>query len=303
MKELDETRNMNVDSSRNVGQQLQQEWQRIVNTPQSRQAKDRMWISSDEREWAKQIKAAVAQTPELDDLHDFMYAQMAIVSMTDADQTNVEVILDRFRVLQQLREENGIVNTLAHGSQLLQTLIFDLVPGSFLAYSFVDHEESYVCSMDMTSFDMDVLRDPRKEKEWLAASYYLMHAFNLDLDATRRGLIILAECENYHWKGKDMVHAGAFRKWWSELALVYPLNVQKVKYFHTGLFMNLLMSTAKKFLPQSVQQRMELGCRSEGGRLDQLFMVPDKPTANQRLVMRLQDALKSHYENQATFVL
>lgn len=269
--------------------------------------RDRMWISEEERELAKQIKAAVAQSPEVDALPDSMYAQMAIVSRTydgtDMNVTDMNAIIDRLLTLQQLREENGVVNNASHGCRMLKTLVCDLVPGSFLAYSYVANEESYVCSMDMTNCDMGVLSDPHKVKDWLAGMYYLLHAFHPDMESTRKGLIILAECEDYHWRRKDMVHAGAFRKWWSELALVYPFNVQKVKYFHTGLFMNLLLSTARKFLPTAIQQRMEVGCQSEGGRLDELFMVPDVETANDRLVQRLQEALRIHFANEADFVL
>ena len=150
---------------------------------------------------------------------------------------------------------------------------------------------------------MDFMADPRKVEEWLAASYYLLHAFQPDVEATRKGIIMLAECENYHWKGKDMVHTGVFRKWWTELAMVYPLHVQKVMYFHTGLFMNLLMSTSKRFLPLSLRRRMTLGCQSGGETLDELFMVPDVPTAKRRLVIRLQHALRQHYANEASFAL
>lgn len=271
----------------------------------------RMDLTAEERAWAKRIKAAVEDTPELDNLSDYMYAQMAIVSRIDDDAnddiTNIALklplILARFQTMQNHKQESGVVDDYGQGYQMLDRLICHLVPGSYLDYSYHLRENAYVCTTSMTHFDMTVLADPEKFKHWLAASYYMFHAFNPDFEATRNGLIILAECEGYHWKGRDMVHTKAFRQWWEELALVYPLYVQKVKYFHTGLFLNLLLSTARRFLPAHVRRRMDIGCRSEAGRLDEIFLQPNPDVANARLVGRLQEALQLYYRNEASFVL
>jgi hypothetical protein len=296
---------MNHDSDRinDNDQQRRQQEERLADRNSQQYHEDRMTITPAERAWAQEIKTAVAATPDLDPLSDYMYAQMAIVNMAYTPQRNTQSVLDRFRTLQELRQENGVLNTAPHGCHAIQQLVFDLAPGSMLAYNFIPEKKTYVCTMDMTNFDMGILRDPRKTKDWLAACYYLLQAFHPDFESTRKGLIILTECKDYHWKGHQMVHACLFRKWWTELALVYPFHVQKIKYFHTGLFINLLMSTAKKYLPTSILERLEIGCQSEGGRLDQIFMVPDVETANQRLVFRLQDTLKRYYANEASFVL
>lgn len=264
---------------------------------------NRMVLTEEERVWAKEIKAAVEHTPELDSVSDFMYAQMAIVSMTNMDDATIPCVLERFQGMQSLREENGILDCYRQGCQSLDNLILKLIPGSILAYSYLEEDGAYICSIDMTVFDMDVLSDPEKVKGLMGASYYQFHAFNPDFKATRKGLTYLVECEGYHWKGQDMVQTKVFRRWWEELALVYPFHVQKVKYFHTGLFLNLLMSTARRFLPRHVQRRMEIGCQSEGGRLDQMFLTPTAQVANNRLVGRLQKGLEKHYDNEAIFVL
>jgi len=232
-----------------------------------------------------------------------MYAQMAIASQMNPSDAEIPSILDRFRMMQSIREESGCVDEYQQGCQLIDKLIRDLTFGSYLAFSYHVEEEAYVVTCDMTTFDMKVLSDPDKFKAWLASTYYLFHAFSPDFKATRNGLIILAECEGYHWKGAGMVQTKAFRKWWEDMALQYPLYVQRLKYFHSGLFLNLLLSTAKRFLPRHVQHRMEIGCQSEAGRLDTIFLQPTAEISAKRLVGRFQETLRQFYNNQESFAL
>ena len=69
-----------------------------------------------------------------------------------------------------------------------------------------------------------------------------------------------------------------------------------------GMFVNLMMSMVKQFLPTEMTERFQFGCMFND-RLDKTFLVPDKTSAKARNYARIIEALTIRYENEATFRL
>lgn len=94
------------------------------------------------------------------------------------------------------------------------------------------------------------------------------------------------------------------RKVWTELLVVYPVKYQKMKYFNSGIFMNILQSLKRRFLPDHITDKIETGCKVYGHqRLGDIYLVPTVEEANLRNMMRFSDALEMRYRNETKFRL
>jgi hypothetical protein len=89
---------------------------------------------------------------------------------------------------------------------------------------------------------------------------------------------------------------------WIEVILEYPVNVTKVKYFHSGTAMNILVAMFKPLLPEPLRSNVETGCCCET-HLDRLYLVPTVEAANQRILNRMVNTLERRYLNELTFQL
>jgi len=94
----------------------------------------------------------------------------------------------------------------------------------------------------------------------------------------------------------------AFRKVWLELGGAYPCTFQQIKYFHTGMFINLFYSMTKRVLPESLHSKFQVGCQFDR-RLDAIYMVPNVERASQRIIERFDESLKRRFDNVANFSL
>ena len=90
----------------------------------------RMVLTPEERQWALSIKAAIVGDPEVDNLSDFEYAQLALM-----DHGDVEAAVERARHMQTFKHEYGITDTLEQSRQLLPKLV-KLLPGMPLSLSY-----------------------------------------------------------------------------------------------------------------------------------------------------------------------
>jgi hypothetical protein len=126
-----------------------------------------------------------------------------------------------------------------------------------------------------------------------------MNALNPDFFAIRQGIVFVMECEGYDWKNCGM---NTIERVWVELLSAYPAIFRQIKYFHTGVFANLTASLMKRFLPESIHSKFQLGCRFEG-RLDTFYLVPSLESANDRIVERVQICLRRRLENDSNFSL
>lgn len=254
----------------------------------------RMLLTRDEHAWALDIKFLVERVPDLDNLPDFMYAQLGIVC-----QNNLDDALRRAYGLQAFREEYKIHDSLEEGRRLLHSLVTVIQPLQFLSFSFSQGDGTYVLVHDVTKFETKHMTTPRKANEWFAAAYYMQTVLNPDLESVRKGCICCVECEGFDVTKKQDFKI--FQKMFSELMTSYPFR-GVCKHYHTGLFCNLIISAFRKLLPKSLRDTFQIGLKFDC-RLDEAFLVPTVAIANQRFLSRVDETLMRRYINESTFSL
>lgn len=282
---------------------------------------DEMLLSEDEHEWALRIKEIIQDDPELREatpLSDMMIAQIALVTMAEeelglhddndndiaanANETTdslIDRVKERVRGIQQIHHDYEIVESLDSAKALMTRWVTDLFPGFLLGFE--ERGGSYANLKDMTNLDATVLSDDDKHKLAIKGMYYLYHCQNLHLAATRNGMISMNECQGYYWKSKTMVSLLAMRAW-SPLASGYPLHYKSIVYFNSGMFINLVTSMVKRFIPPGMAKKFQFDAKSNY-RLDQIYLQPSLADANQRILKDLHKALETRFHNEATFSL
>ena len=258
-------------------------------------ANDGTCLTQQELQWAWDIKLAIEADAEIDNRPDFCYAQLAL-----HDQGNVPAALERAMHLQQLREEYKLLDNFQDGSRWVKELIF-LMQGVFLSFSYNQRDGNYCLIYDLGALDISKFQKNSNGFEvCFSGGYYFCQAMTCDIQAIRNGIIFMAECSEFDWR-KNM-DIGTFRRFWSELMAVYPYKIQKVKYFNSGVFINMINSLKKRFLPREITERMEYGCKFEGSLRD-TFLVPTLEQAMLRMLFRFEENLLKRYHNERTYEL
>jgi hypothetical protein len=259
-------------------------------------AATRMTLTPDELRWARDVKAAIVADPEIDNLSDFMYAQWALMC-----QNNVEQAVHKARQLQWFREEYGISDCTEQCRQMVVGAC-TLCPGGFLSLSYNHRDGNYVLIYDMAAIDSHkCYATVESTRVSLGSVYYMFQAMNPDFQAIRQGIVFLVECSGFDWR--QNMDLASFRKAWCELLLVYPKRFQKIKYFNTGVFMNLMNSLKKRFLPKHIMDKIDSTCKLDGCRLSDLYAVPTLEACHQRLLARVEDSIWKRQQNEASFRL
>jgi hypothetical protein len=94
----------------------------------------------------------------------------------------------------------------------------------------------------------------------------------------------------------------AIKKLWTEVIAEYPIDIKRLKYFHSGTAMNILVALLKPLIAEPLRSNIETGCVFEK-RLDKVYLVPTLEVANQRLLKRLSATMQRRYANEGTFRL
>lgn len=259
-----------------------------------------MELTSEEHEWAVGIKEVIEEegTSNLDSPpSDYWCAQLALV-----DKDNVASAMDRLVHMQHFRQECDIRDTVAQGRKVVQNFV-GLWPAFCLSLSRHDDDHSCTLAFDLTKFHTCVLRQksPKAHQTWFQAIYCINHAMCSDLEATRTGFVLLLECDGFDRQknfGLDVL-----RNHWSNIAGVHPINHQQIRCYHTGLWINMLASMAKKFMPAAARDQFKVGCVCGMGGLSNLYLTPSLKAANQRFLDCFLDGLQKRYANEATFRL
>lgn len=254
----------------------------------------RMEITAVERRDALAIKEAIGNDPEINQVSDFMCAQLALILGDD-----IETALERALHLQHFQEEYDIKDTLDDGVRCFLGLV-QLFPQFHLSFSYNSDQGNYVMVYDMACFDLRLLKSEKQIRNWLGGSYYTLTVFCPDMEAIRRGAILINECEGYDWKIN--MNFKTLRRVWSEVAAVYPVWWKQFKYFNSGTTFNLVASMLRSFLPAHARDKLEFGCQFER-RLDELYLVPNADVANDRLMGRFMESLNRRYQNEKNFRL
>jgi len=261
----------------------------------------RMHLTVEERLWALSIKQAIEEEPELDNLSDFWYAQLAVVTLQSRSLTGLQDVVERAQILQAFRQEYKVIDTLGHAQRTLHE-VMKLFPRYFLCFYHDDQEGHFTYVVDSTklSFKSHSSND-RALISFYCCMYYLLQAANPDFEATRAGISTMAECEGFNMT--ENFGNKFFVKIWTELLIAYPLQLISIKHFHTSMFKNLLLSMAKQFIPKEMHDKFETGCVCELGRLDRMYLIPNVEQANERFGKTFRECLQRRYVNEKTFSL
>lgn len=248
-----------------------------------------------EEEWhrALDIKAAIADSPDLDNISDFMCAQYAIVC-----GANIAEVLQRATVMQAFREEYNVLDTYEDGCYYLRKM-YTLAPGKDLDFSFSEKDGTYMFCHDTTKIDSTQFTTHSKLKAFMAYNHYMSNSWNPDMDSIRKGVICMADCENWDWSKKQDFQV--MKKFFSELMAVYPFNGQ-CRCYNTGVICNMMISVLKRVLPEEIRSTIKTGYQTDQP-LYAYYFVPDRASANNRMFTKMAAALKKRYDTEKSFSL
>lgn len=256
----------------------------------------RMALTAEERQWALAIKAAVQADPEVEEEPDFWYVQLALM-----EQDNVEGAVVRAKKVQNFRQEYEAEDNYEFAVRVLRDFQ-QLLPEFWMAFSYQEREQGFVFMADISKFYIRVLEaSDTNTKIWISMLYFISHTCNPDFHAMRVGSITLAENTGFDWKTNFGVRA--FQKMCTDITNFYPTRYRKLKNFHSGVFMNLILSISKPLLPKEIHSVFEMGCSSGFGPLDKIYMQPSVEAANKKFLKNTSYALRRRYDNQASFTL
>lgn len=253
---------------------------------------DRMKLTEQEHGWAVMIKNMVEMSPDIDDLPDYMYAQLALVC-----KGNVENAIQRCYGLQDFREEHKVLDEYQEGCRCFEE-VFRLFPEQNLSFSFSAKEGTYIFLHDSSKFEPSAFTSAEMADYWLKAMYYWHLNFCPDLESIRRGIIVLVECDGMTLRRDVLKHFSAL---FSQLLSHYPVN-GVVRHYNTGAMMNVLCSMLRPILPKHLQDTFQVGLRFESN-VRAAFLSPSVEVANKRLLRNMKAILKRRYDNQEAFEL
>ncbi|CAB9520451.1 expressed unknown protein [Seminavis robusta] len=251
----------------------------------------RMGLTQEEHQWAVAVKAAIEKIPDLDNLTDFMYAQIAIVSKGNVD----DAVVRAFR-LQEHKKDNLILDT-------LDDALRHLPKDGFLSIDFNLQSGGYIVAFDIGNYSNGAIwSNPDETCYYNRRAFYATHMTLCDLEALRVGGTILCECEGYQLvKGKTL-SLTAFQSIWKSVH-AYPRKIKQVKFFNAPPLFKMMVSMAKAVLPTEVTSKFQLNAKCPLGRLDRLYCMPTPEIARARLKERIKGLLVKRYANEANFSL
>ncbi|CAB9502187.1 expressed unknown protein [Seminavis robusta] len=245
--------------------------------------------------WAAILKIVMEQTG-ISRLSDFDLVQIMAVE-GDALDSAVEMA----QRLHHFREEYEVDDSVESGRFCVSEAM-KLFPGFFLALTFTREANRghYTLVLDVTKLNSGLLKPGENGmKTFLMAVYFCFQAMTPDFEASRHGALLLVECDQFN--SKQNVTLGQLKHAHNELFL--PTKWHQARHYNTGVFFHVLMSMLRPFLPDDLQGKVQLGCKSPTGRLDHIYLQPTLEAANQRFLERLTDALRRRYANESKFTL
>lgn len=257
----------------------------------------RMVLTKEEREWALQVKAAITQDSDLDNLTDFVYSQLAL----SVPRGQMQEAMEKAHGLQALRRDKRLLDTSSQAKRIVKEFM-EMFPGYLLALHPNELEGGYIFVFDSTKQDAFTFSsNPKAFDLWISTLYYALSAATCDFESNRQGLSLHVECAGFDF----LKHFGikVFTKVWTEGGLAFPVRWKALKHFHTSMFKNLLVSMAKRFIPKETHRKFQVGCISEAGLLDKVYQTPDAAAANRRFEENIMECLQRRFENERTFSL
>ena len=93
-----------------------------------------------------------------------------------------------------------------------------------------------------------------------------------------------------------------FRMVMEDGAAFYPSKYHKLRLSNAGVFINVLVSMVRRFIPSEIYDKFELVSHTDV-RLDEICLVPNAETAEKRVFRNLTESLRRRFENERAFRL
>ena len=198
-----------------------------------------MLITDDERTWALEIKQAVEDSTELDNICDMFYAQYAIINQGDLPKA-----LRMIQGMQTFRRTYKIDDSIEQGVHYLRKEMSQQ-PGFLLTVNIdVPRQISYI-SYDCGALRPDVAMGHSRcpttgvmQENWvvlMAAAYYKKYACQPSLATVRNGFTVLADFGDYDWNNFSLeMSEGMF----GELLDHYPMVWNHFFAYNTGTYID-----------------------------------------------------------------
>ncbi|CAB9528957.1 expressed unknown protein [Seminavis robusta] len=251
------------------------------------------WLSDEEKENALDIKEAIESLPDLDNLSDFMYANMALV-------WDVATAVEHAYILQEVRMEYKVPVTFEDGVRAL-TELFETIPLYFLSYMFDLRAAKSVLVMDLSSIGQRLMRDPKNVEKIIRGASYVCYATIPTLDIVRKGKNDIFEFGEFQW-GKGMVDLKCVEQVTVQTIGAFPANFQ-AHFYHTPMMANVFVSMWKKVIPKEVADKFHVGFRFAGGRLSNFYLLPTPEVATKKTLANLIAGLKIRLDSEKMFSL
>ena len=125
-----------------------------------------------------------------------MAAQLALKYQAD-----VASAVECAQKMKEFREEHRIEESFECSRQMIRKYV-DIMPDQLLSFAFNHEDGNYVLVCDVGNFYVENRTGRGKDAIdiWLGGSYLLCHAMSPDLEAIRRGVVIINEVEGFDWK-------------------------------------------------------------------------------------------------------
>lgn len=257
----------------------------------------RMRLTAEERNWAVALKEAIEATPDLDNLSDFLYAQIAMV-----EQGNVEKALERAHTLQGFREEYHVLDTFEDATWRLGRWIQRL-PGHIMHHFFSEYNGGYVAVIDAVRMDTSCVDSLEGIRDFLGGTYYVHHTLCVDLCSVRQGATMFLEYGGYRWKVPNYTTLKMLQLSSGESIASYPFEIQQIQCYNVGTVMNTAISLCRKLLPEQMRNKVSVGHHNDVGSLRDICLVPTVEAATERVTQQMNDALRQRYDNIDSFKL
>lgn len=264
------------------------------------QPPDDMFLSSQERMWACQLREVVQREGNgIDPLTDFEYVEHAIVA-----QGNVEEAVERIRGLQTFREVYHPQETVDSGVYYFQESL-RLQPGLLIHMDIVKETGTGIIAWNYAMYDPSrLLSTEQNWKAGILGQYYVWKMLQPTFRSIRGGSYQLIEGGDVGWHNFNMVSE---QRWGEELANHCPHKVKQILVYHCGVIMNVVWSLVKPFLREEMTNGVCLGCTYDSENPDatlmDMFCQPNLEAAEEKMVENARRFLTIRYQNRNWFRL
>jgi len=291
-----------------------------------------MLLTPAERSWALELKQSILhpnndnndQHDVLDPLSsDFEYAQWAII--TQGDRASA---LRRIAKMQAFYKNYKVDNTIAQAVYYIKALM-EQQPGFILNLNVDLARQESINAFDCGKFNPDVAMgfSARSNAEsasssslyggggvrdhWqicMCAIYYLKYSCQPSFAVIRNGFLELIDFGDVEWHNFSLE---AQERLFGEMLGDYPMLERHLLAYNTGYIANVGFGLAKKILPKSMLDSIQLGCRviendesrNPTKRLCEFYLQPNLGTAQLNLLERAKILMAMRQHNEAIFRL